>query len=115
LTATPDNNEATAQDIGPVNCGESRNVSGVNVGQSQAWYEITLDFSLPQCSLTVSMLGGQNPHGDVFDLGTNASGFTLLAQATQSIVVSEPGTYLIDVYLPPGGSDGQFGVTFTAQ
>lgn len=104
-TARPDNQRNTAIGFGTLNCGQSAQVTGINVGDSNAWYEV----NFPGCttitgaeSLDVTLTGG-----DVFDMAVSDSTSNLVT-GVANFTTQSAGDYFIHVYEGANGTDGPF-------
>jgi hypothetical protein len=115
LLTIPDNTQATAVNLGTINCdaypnsGSIANASGYNAGggssplpATNAWFEVTTTSSAGDCSgISVQAFG---LGGNDFDV-LNASGTVLCAVTTSApCFQTANGTYYFHVYPDPTGS-----------
>jgi hypothetical protein len=91
--------------FGTLNCGQSAQVTGINVGDSNAWYEV----NFPGCttitgaeSLDVTLTGG-----DVFDMAVSDSTSNLVT-GVANFTTQSAGDYFIHVYEGANGTDSPF-------
>jgi hypothetical protein len=95
----------------PGGAGNSVSKSGVSVGSSYAWYQVT--DSLP---ITVTLTGSGTPaaSNDVMDISTDCAGANLTTAATSFTGSDSEGVYWIKVYEGSGGTDGGFTLTVSS-
>jgi hypothetical protein len=94
--------------------GDSLSKSGVSVGSSYAWYQVTTSTSLSMTATLVGdTLGGSVPaaSNDVMDVSTDCAGDNLTTAATGFTGMDAEGIYFIKVYEGSGGTDGGFTLT----
>jgi hypothetical protein len=116
IQPTPDNDCASAEDLGTLpDDGSNINATGINVGDSAAWFSVTIPSSISDYALSVSGASvGTAPAGsDVMSVGTSCSGFLSGASnvTTFAGLNSATTTYYILVNEGSSGSDGGFALT----
>jgi hypothetical protein len=94
--------------------GNSLSKTGVSVGDSYAWYEVTTSTSLSMTATLVGdTLGGSVPaaSNDVMNVSTDCNADNLTTAATTFTGMDAEGIYFIKVYEGSGGTDGGFTLT----
>jgi hypothetical protein len=116
LTADPDNTCASPVDFGTLSGSDTLADTGVNVGDSPAWYAITIPSSVSSFTVTVAgtVVGSAAAGSDVMDVDTNCAPTTVSGGSNvTSYTGSTPGTYYILVTEGSSGADGGFTLTVT--
>jgi hypothetical protein len=99
--ATPNNTCGSAVNLGNLGSGSSITQTGVNEGNSQAWYLVSI--SSPTASLSVTGGGA-----DLMGVRLGNCGGDIVAPGTTHFSIGGGGTYLVEVFEGPSSSDGDF-------
>lgn len=115
LTPFPATNCNAPQTTGVLGAGQSETASGVNVGSSFSWFEVTFNSSVTSWTITVSGAAvGPAPAGnDVMSVAVNCTG-DFLAQGVTAYDGTGGGTFLVVVGEGSGGSDGGYSLSISA-
>jgi hypothetical protein len=108
--ATPDNNCANSISLGSLGAGQSTTQSGVNAGNSAAWYMVMFNSSVTGAGWTMTVTGAG---ADVMNVASSCGG-TPFASDTTSYTSNAPGAYFVEVFKGSSSSDGGFTLTIAA-
>jgi len=115
LTPFPATNCNAPQTTGVLGTGQSETASGINVGSSFSWFEVTFNSSVTSWTITVSGAAvGPAPAGnDVMSVAVNCTG-DFLAQGVTAYDGTGAGTFLVVVGEGSSGSDGGYSLSLRA-
>jgi hypothetical protein len=115
LTPNPANSCDRSVNLGNLSSGGSVSGAGVNVGNSAAWYTITVNSSVS--SFTINLTGTAafgGPAGtDVMNVYSNCAGATFASNVT-TYTGTTTGTYYLQVIEAGSGADGAFSLQASA-
>jgi len=118
IEPSPDNTCATSYPLGTVAAGDSISQGGINVGSSEAWYEVTFGSTVELWGLTLSgaAVGSATAGSDVMYIYSDCAG-TLVSSSSGDVTSysgSGTGPFFIQV-IEDGGSDGGFSLSVGAK
>lgn len=92
---------------GTLDCGQTAEDTGTNVGSSIGWWMITFTGSCAEGAINLS---GTN--GDIMDLYEGSVSGTPQATGITGADDLSAGTYYVAVYEGPAGTDGNYTLNF---
>lgn len=108
LTASPVDSCNNAVVLGVFQAGQSVSDSGVSVGSSSSWFQVSAA-TIP-VTLTLASSGSPASSGVVMDVDTNCAGASAAAGVTSFTGTAET-TYFVRVYEGSGATDGGYTIT----
>jgi hypothetical protein len=110
IVPSPANSCNSAHGIGTLGAGNTATETGVNVGNSAAWYVVTFTTSSFTFTVGGTPVPGIAAGSDVMNVYTSCGGAALASDVT-SYTGTASGTYFVQVIEGSSGVDGGFTLT----